>query len=144
MNTCLICNKELTNPESIARQMGEICANKTQFETGKHNNDKGLHPSEHTLDYAITYLQLGGKKGAQVIDHNKCGLSVINGTDVILNRHGLDFLIIKSEDDWTFYSKELGFKFIGTPDLTQDQAFKNAMPFITGQLRLIRRNHPRK
>lgn len=124
-NTCKICGKPLSNPESIERGMGEVCAgrlNKFRHHTKSHNDS-------FDTDYSYDIIDIAGVRVALIIDNDK-GRSVTNAIEKICQDIRVEHAIYRDTlGTWDYWSPATGFQTLalnGIPTKDMNDAVKIA------------------
>ncbi len=126
--TCCICGKPLTKEESIARGMGDVCAERYGLFKPNNKKEKTI---ESQSNYVYHIIKIDGKNIAIIIDKDAKGyMSVTNNIGNICQELGVEGAIYRdSEGVWDFWSKKTGFKSLalhGQPNRNMDSAIEVA------------------
>lgn len=103
---CCICGRPLSNPYSIDRGMGEVCAAK--FGLFTRNAQSRRAPTGP--DFSFFVIDIAGHDVGIVIDHDN-GRSVTNSIDFVAGRVGVHDLIYRdTEGTWDYWNPFKGFQ----------------------------------
>ena len=136
MGNCKICGRPLSNPSSVAREIGPVCASKLNIVKAEGEHGKS--------SYAYHIVEINGHKVGVVIDliNEYGGMSVTNNIEKVAAEIGVDKIVYcDSMSNWDYWSLKTGFKTLavnGEATKSERVAIKVAEErYLTNQPKII-------